>query len=247
MEKTTHYELNQWAGEDRIMRVDFNADNEKLDAALYQLSQAQTAQGAALDTERRNREAQDTAIRQEFAAGDTAARQAAAAEDAAIRQEMSQQAAAIRSELAAGDAAVEAANSLIRLARIVTEQDAAQVDVNISGYDLSKYAELILVPYVRSDASIIYVRVNNLSDNIYQNFRGDHSTVLTFFYDYDYGYVLPVRLTATNRLTCPSATFPTYVPSSFVPPDGDITLNLYGDGGQPLSAGSEIILYGVRK
>ena len=225
MEKTTHYELNQWAGEDRIMRVDFNADNEKLDAALYQLSQAQTAQGTALDTERRNREAQDTAI----------------------RQEMSQQAAAIRSELAAGDAAVEAANSLIRLARIVTEQDAAQVDVNISGYDLSKYAELILVPYVRSDASIIYVRVNNLSDNIYQDFRGDHSTVLTFFYDYDYGYVLPVRLTATNRLTCPSATFPTYVPSSFVPPDGDITLNLYGDGGQPLSAGSEIILYGVRK
>ena len=35
-------------------------------------------------------------------------------------------------------------------------------------------------------------------------------------------------------------TFPYY-------PDGDITLNLYGDGGQPLSAGSEIILYGVRK
>ena len=225
MEKTTHYELNQWAGEDRIMRVDFNADNEKLDAALYQLSQAQTAQGAALDTERRSREDQDTAI----------------------RQEMSQQAAAIRSELAAGDAAVEAANSLIRLARIVTEQDAAQVDVNISGYDLSKYTELILVPYVRSDASVIYVRVNNLSDNIYQDFRGDHSTVLTFFYDYDYGYVMPVRLTATNRLTCPSATFPTYVPSSFAPPDGDITLNLYGDGGQPLSAGSEIILYGVRK
>ena len=106
MEKTTHYELNQWAGEDRIMRVDFNADNEKLDAALYQLSQAQTAQGAALETERRSREDQDTAIRQEFAAGDTAARQAAAAEDTAIRQEMSQQAAAIRSELAAGDAAV---------------------------------------------------------------------------------------------------------------------------------------------
>ena len=146
-------------------------------------------------------------------------------------------------------AALLGVNSLpfVKLARIVTEQDAAQVDVNISGYDLSKYAELILVPYVRSDASSICVRVNNISDNIYQNFRGDRSAVLTFFYPYDYGYVLPVHLTATNRLTCPSATLPTYVPSSFAPPDGDITLNLYGDGGQPLSAGSEIILYGVRK
>ena len=34
MTKTTNYQLNQWAKSDRIMMTDFNADNQKLDAAL---------------------------------------------------------------------------------------------------------------------------------------------------------------------------------------------------------------------
>ena len=34
MTKTTNYQLNQWAKSDRIMMDDFNADNQKLDAAL---------------------------------------------------------------------------------------------------------------------------------------------------------------------------------------------------------------------
>ena len=34
MEQTTKYQLNQWAGEDRILREDFNADNAKLEQAL---------------------------------------------------------------------------------------------------------------------------------------------------------------------------------------------------------------------
>ena len=34
MKKTTNYQLNQWAKTDRIMMDDFNADNQKLDAAL---------------------------------------------------------------------------------------------------------------------------------------------------------------------------------------------------------------------
>ena len=34
MTKTTNYQLNQWAKSDRIMMEDFNADNQKLDAAL---------------------------------------------------------------------------------------------------------------------------------------------------------------------------------------------------------------------
>lgn len=34
MQRTTNYNLCQWAAEDRIMRSDFNADNQKIDAAL---------------------------------------------------------------------------------------------------------------------------------------------------------------------------------------------------------------------
>ena len=34
MQQTANYQLNQWDGEDRIMRVDFNSDNAKIDAAL---------------------------------------------------------------------------------------------------------------------------------------------------------------------------------------------------------------------
>lgn len=34
MEQTTKYQLNQWAGEDRILREDFNADNAKTEQAL---------------------------------------------------------------------------------------------------------------------------------------------------------------------------------------------------------------------
>ena len=34
MTKTTNYQLNQWTKSDRVMMEDFNADNQKIDAAL---------------------------------------------------------------------------------------------------------------------------------------------------------------------------------------------------------------------
>ncbi len=34
MEKTKHYQLNQWAAGDKVQRIDFNADNAKIDAAI---------------------------------------------------------------------------------------------------------------------------------------------------------------------------------------------------------------------
>ena len=59
MEHTEHYQLSQWAAEDRILRTDFNADHAKLDAALDgklgpvevlgQAVQAETASGMELD------------------------------------------------------------------------------------------------------------------------------------------------------------------------------------------------------
>lgn len=59
MQQTANYQLNQWDGEDRIMRVDFNSDNAKIDAALEKnataLSQATSTLEAALETERQAR------------------------------------------------------------------------------------------------------------------------------------------------------------------------------------------------
>ena len=40
MEKTSHYQLNQWDKEDRILMEDFNADNLKLDTALAAVASA---------------------------------------------------------------------------------------------------------------------------------------------------------------------------------------------------------------
>ena len=34
MTKTTNYQLNQWVKSDRLMMDDFNADNQKIDAAI---------------------------------------------------------------------------------------------------------------------------------------------------------------------------------------------------------------------
>ncbi len=34
MTDTQHYQLNQWAADDQVLRTDFNADNAKIDAAL---------------------------------------------------------------------------------------------------------------------------------------------------------------------------------------------------------------------
>ena len=34
MKYTKNYQLNQWDAADRVLRTDFNADNQKLDAAI---------------------------------------------------------------------------------------------------------------------------------------------------------------------------------------------------------------------
>ena len=33
--KTTHYQLNQWEPEDKVLRTEFNQDNQKIDQALH--------------------------------------------------------------------------------------------------------------------------------------------------------------------------------------------------------------------
>ena len=50
--QTTNYQLNQWEPADAVQRVDFNADNAKVDAALKSLSDqvVQKANQSALNT-----------------------------------------------------------------------------------------------------------------------------------------------------------------------------------------------------
>ena len=43
MRKTANYQLNQWDPEDRILREEFNGDNERIDAALAKLAAAAAA------------------------------------------------------------------------------------------------------------------------------------------------------------------------------------------------------------
>ena len=49
---TTNYQLNQWEPTDAVQRVDFNADNAKVDAALKSLSDqvVQKANQSAVNT-----------------------------------------------------------------------------------------------------------------------------------------------------------------------------------------------------
>ena len=50
MTKTTNYQLNQWAKSDRIMMDDFNADNQKIDAALAACGNCKISYGSYTGT-----------------------------------------------------------------------------------------------------------------------------------------------------------------------------------------------------
>jgi hypothetical protein len=46
LQQTTNYQLCQWDAADRILRTDFNSDNEKIDAAIQQQADAIAAEAA---------------------------------------------------------------------------------------------------------------------------------------------------------------------------------------------------------
>lgn len=51
MKKTQHYGLCQWDGEDRILREDFNSDNEKIDEAIDQANRMVRLLDVVMDSE----------------------------------------------------------------------------------------------------------------------------------------------------------------------------------------------------
>ena len=57
MDKTRNYQLNQWAAGDKVQRIDFNADNDKIDGAIAAVS----ARAGALETGKADKTALDAA------------------------------------------------------------------------------------------------------------------------------------------------------------------------------------------
>ena len=74
MEKTSQYQLNQSAAEDRILREDFNRDNANVEAGLVALGERvtaeQSAREAAITAEQEARDSAVTAAKNEAAASD---------------------------------------------------------------------------------------------------------------------------------------------------------------------------------
>ena len=140
MTKTQHYQLNQWDPEDRILRVDFNADNAAADAALK-------ANADAISGEAADRKSAITAVRADFAAADDT----------------------LRSEFAAADETLRSENKLVRLRNFITTVDCPQVNVSMSNLNLSQYAELIILPQIKVDTAgkLLLLRINNMDTGYY--------------------------------------------------------------------------------
>ncbi len=213
MNKTTHYHLNQWEGEDRILRADFNADNTALDGALHRQAEAQAALEGALAAEQQARTAGDAGSVQaarEAVAEEEAARKAAVAaeasargqQDAAIRSEVSAAVAGAKSEAAGAleaertartgqDAAIRqefaAADLLVKLREVTTSAAATQVDLSLGGIDLSRYAELMILVRLNCPGETIGVRVNNVALSFYVNSNSSSTTQMASIASLDAG------------------------------------------------------------
>lgn len=147
MEKTSQYQLCQWAPEDRILREDFNRDNANVEAGLAALSVRAAAEESAR------------------AAAITAEQQA---RTQAINSAKSQleSAKADKTALAALQAQVNAL-PLVKLREVTTSAAAVQVDVSMSGIDLTQYAYVLVVPMLTCNNATVYLRVNKIAEKSY--------------------------------------------------------------------------------
>ena len=119
MTKTEHYQLNQWEASDQVRRTDFNADNAKIEAAL-----------AGLESGKAESASVNAAINQLQAAV------AAKADSASVTSSVNTLTAQV--EEVAGDL------RQVKLLEYTTPSSASQINLNLSGIDLSQYLELII-------------------------------------------------------------------------------------------------------
>ena len=151
MTKTEHYQLSQWEATDQVKRTDFNEDNAKLDAAL-----AAKAESASVNA----------AINQLQAAV------AAKADSSSVTSSVNTLTAQV--EELAGDL------RQVKLLEYTTPSSASQINLNLSGIDLSQYLELIIYFTAHTTKNVItgtaqklWLRFNNSANiTMYQEVIG---------------------------------------------------------------------------
>jgi len=264
MNKTEHYQLNQWDPEDRILRVDFNADNAAIESALKENADAISAETAA-------RSAADTSIRTDFAAADTAIRTDFAAADKTIKSSVTTETtnrknedAAIRSEFAAADTAIRGEIVLVKLLDTTTSAATTQIDISVSGLKLTQYRKVIIIPTIKlaeSGKQSIYVRVNKKSTSIYyagtnaNNFLTSFSPASGYTTSYVNGGAELDLYLGSSTINCLTLTVSgdsstvakaSVIPASSLAPSSLSTINFYATDGVSLASGSRITIYGVK-
>ena len=167
--KTTKYQLNQWEPTDAVQRVDFNADNAKLDAALKSLSNQviQKADQSAVNT-------LISAVNQKAGQSDltTAVNRITALENTRATQTALNQ---INTTLTARANALDEARCLDRLLDYTVPVDTAAVNLDLSQILVSDYASLLLIIYAEA-YSYLRMRINGLSTENYLPLSIDTST-----------------------------------------------------------------------
>ncbi len=199
MQKTSNYQLNQWAATDPIDRKDFNSDNAAIDAAL-------TAGAAALET---------------------------------LRQEL----------------------PLVRLGHCTCADGNVNADFDLSGVDMSQFAQLHLwVGGVTAQAGNLSLRFNGDASARYgggSTATEKQITLLTLNTATRNSSLIACMLSGQNAVHL-RITLPSYISMSNV---GNVNNSSGYYGGcavsgltsvqvfssQSLNAGIEVTLYGVRK
>ena len=239
MNKTTHYQLNQWDPEDRIMRADFNADNAATDEALYENAQAAAeARQTALDAVAAEETARKDAVSSEA--------ETRSSQDAAIRAELSAAVAEAKSEAAAAVAAIP----FVKLRETVLAADAAQFDVSLAGLDITAYAEIMILPCILltgTNGTSVYMRCNNISDTIYSHNGLGKDYFASFAAANRYGHeMLHLNCWGDYLALFSPATQSTAAVSYFDLKASEVTtLNFYSPE-LTLAAGSKVVIYGIK-
>jgi len=243
MTKTEHYQLNQWDPEDRILRVDFNADNAALDAALK-------SNADAVGSETTNRKSADTKIRTDFAAADNTVRAEFAAADAELQSAIDAEADA----RAAADDTLRSENMLVKLRSLTTTSNTTQVNLSMTAFDLTQYSEVIIIPRMRLDTAtkMLIFRVNSIASDYYHGTT--EQEYFTYFYPtYDYQgnrgspFAKMILYPSAETLALWSSyggNTVTLSPDKLAP--ADVTTLNFVSPSATILAGSKITVYGVK-
>ena len=247
MEKTSQYQLNQWAAEDRILREDFNRDNANVEAGLVALGERvtaeETARQAAVSAEQNAREQAVTA------------EQTARAQAISAAQSQLESAKADKTALAELAARVDAM-PFVRLRSITTSTAVNQIDVDMSGIDLRQYAFLLVAPQLFCGESDIQVRVNGEANYWYYRDNSTRNYLVSFISvseEYNYSLKLMGLGESINAVGeyiggrgYGGVTYGHMSENSGSTSSTLQTLNFLGEDGAVIAAGGKITIYGVR-